>query len=91
MDRAMDLLRERGAADCPFQAILVKGYGHRLPRSCLRYPTFPSEVVPSPITCQIFTTLLDGATNRPRDTGVPVAPSRFIRPQVLGHPSSYQC
>ncbi len=52
VNRAVDLLRRNGTTDCSCQAMLVKRYGHRLLSSCLRYPTFLSEMVLCPTTCQ---------------------------------------
>ena len=49
---AINLLREDKTADCSCQVISAKRYGHRLLSFCLRYPTFPSGVVPSLFTCQ---------------------------------------
>ncbi len=51
---AIDLPHETETADCSCQVISAKGYGHRLLSGRLRYPTFLSEVVPSPFTCQIL-------------------------------------
>ena len=52
MSGAVDLLRRSGIADCSCQVILVKRNGNRLLSTCLRYPTFLSEVVLPPFTCQ---------------------------------------
>ncbi len=45
----MGLLREKGAADCPCQAILVKGFGHRLPKGLLTIPHFSERSSAFPI------------------------------------------
>ncbi len=50
--KANNLLREIETADCSCRVTSAKRYSHRLLSSCLRYPTFLSEVVPSPFTCQ---------------------------------------
>ena len=52
MSGAVNLLRWNGTANYSCRVILVGRYGHRLLSSCLRYPTFLSEMVLHPLTCQ---------------------------------------
>ena len=60
MSRAVNVLRLSGDADCSCQAVVVKRCGHRPMSSCLRYPTFLSEIWLYPLTCQTLCAVHNG-------------------------------